>query len=564
MQHIRSVRRAVLLALSLLSACAASDPGSGSSARTSSSLAPNGVLGDFLAGRVALAESDPDTAATDFLHALAMRPDDPELLQEAFLACLNAGRPEASRLARALPDNQVAQLLLGDEAAAAGNWGAAENRYSALPRQGLTQLLQPLLVAWAQQGDGHTGAALGTLQPYVDSQRFRGLFALHAAMIADLGNRQDDAGRLFRIARTEMPDLNLRLAQILASWQARTGQPVEAQKTLADMAASAPEASVALPALEAATGKRPVATATDGIAEAYVAFAAALRAQDASEFAMIVVRLALQLRPDFPAARLLAADIQSADRQPEAALHMLAGIPDTDPISSLVRLRRVSLYERLGRSEEAMRELSRIARDYPESPVPQIELGDMLRSKQRYSEAVAAYDRAVSLIPRPDHGDWVVFYDRGMAHERAHQWQAAEADFHKALELAPDQPFVLNYLGYAWADMGQNLDRARQMIQKAADRRPNDGAITDSLGWVEYRQGAVADSVRTLERAVELEPEDSTINAHLGDAYWAAGRKIEARYQWQRALTLNPEPDDAAKLEAKLNTGHVGPVVSGQ
>ena len=70
--------------------------------------------------------------------------------------------------------------------------------------------------------------------------------------------------------------------------------------------------------------------------------------------------------------------------------------------------------------------------------------------------------------------------------------------------------------------------------------------------------------MRTLERAVELEPEDATINAHLGDAYFAAGRKIEAQYQWRRALTLNPTPDDAAKLEAKLNTGRTGAVLSGQ
>jgi tetratricopeptide (TPR) repeat protein len=272
----------------------------------------------------------------------------------------------------------------------------------------------------------------------------------------------------------------------------------------------------------------------------------------------------LQLRPDFSTARLLAADIQSGERQPEAALRTLSAIPDSDPIGALVRLRRVALTERLGRTDDAMRELVRLAKDYPENPLPQIELGDMLRSKQRFAESVTAYDRAIALIPHPDHADWVVFYDRGIAHERSHQWQKAEADFHRALELAPDQPFVLNYLGYAWADMGHNLDRARQMIQKAAERRPNDGAITDSLGWVEYRQGAVADAVRTLERAVELEPEDATINAHLGDAYWAAGRKIEARYQWQRALTLNPEPGDVAKLEAKLSTERVGPVISGQ
>ncbi|MBN8898254.1 MAG: tetratricopeptide repeat protein, partial [Rhodospirillales bacterium] len=126
------------------------------------------------------------------------------------------------------------------------------------------------------------------------------------------------------------------------------------------------------------------------------------------------------------------------------------------------------------------------------------------------------------------------------------------------------QPFVLNYLGYSWADKGEHLPEARRMLQRAAEKRPNDGAVVDSLGWVMLRQGQVADAVRLLERAVELDSEDATINGHLGDAYWAAGRKIEAQYQWRRALTLNPTADDAAKLETKLNPSQGGAVVSGQ
>jgi tetratricopeptide (TPR) repeat protein len=572
MHPIVSVRRAVLLALSLLSACAASDPGESAGRYT-----PSGVFGNYLAGRVALADGNPDVAATDFLHALAGQPEDAELAQEAFLACLNAGRPEAVRLARSLPGNPVAQLLLADEAARTGNWAGAEQRYRALPRQGLSQLLQPLLVAWAQQGQGHTAAALATLQPFVENQRFRGLFALHAGMIADLGGQQQDAARFFQIARTDMPDLNLRLAAILASWYDRNGQPGEAQKVLAEMAATAPDTAIVLPRLIGDADHRPVATATEGLAEAYVAFAAALRAQDAGEFAMLVTRLALHLRPDFGAARLLGAEILAADHHTAGALAMLAQVPASDPLDPMVRLRRAALHERLGQTDAAVSELTAMAHDFPDSPVPQIELGDLLRGKQRFPEAIAAYDQAIAHMPHPARADWVVFYDRGISYERSHQWQKAEADFDQALKLSPDQPYVLNYLGYSWADMGQNLGRARAMIQRAAERRPNDGAITDSLGWVAFRQGDVAEAVRTLERAVELEPEDATINGHLGDAYWAAGRKIEARYQWQRALTLHPEPDDAAKLEAKLTrgsaptpiagaptTGAPGPVVSGQ
>jgi Flp pilus assembly protein TadD len=211
-----------------------------------------------------------------------------------------------------------------------------------------------------------------------------------------------------------------------------------------------------------------------------------------------------------------------------------------------------------------MRDLQRLAHDYPESASAALHEADLLRAKQRFPEAIVAYDHAIALIRAPAPTDWLAYYNRGICYERAHQWTKAEADFRHALALSPDEPFVLNYLGYSWADMGQNLTQARGMIEKAAQRRPNDGAIVDSLGWVMFRQGQLADAVSTLERAVELEPQDASINGHLGDAYWAAGRKLEATYQWRRALTFNPEPDDVAKLEAKLQGGRPPTVVSGQ
>jgi tetratricopeptide (TPR) repeat protein len=560
MQHARTARRSALIALTLLSACAASEP----SPNTASGQVPNGIIGDYLAGRFALSEGDSQTAANDLLKAVTQQPGDPELTLQAFIASLDAGRPEAIKLARQLPDSQVAQLALADVDIKAGNWQSAEQRFHNLPRQGLTQLLQPLLVAWAQQGDGRTDTALSTLRPYVDNPRFRAIFALHAAMIADLGDRKDEAARLYRATETDLTQPNVRMAQILASWEARSSQPAEAQRILASLPAVAPDLSIAMPGLLATVTKRPVPRASDGVAEAYFTFAALLQAQDASDFSLVMLRLSLDLRPDFAAARLLAADILQNEHHPDLALRTLNEVPPTDPLIAIVRLRRTALIEGLGRSDDAMRDLERMAQDYPDSPLPDQQRGDILRSKQRFPDAVVAYDRAIARISRPQAPDWILFYDRGVAEERSHQWQKAEADFHHALDLSPDQPYVLNYLGYSWADMGHHLDQARQMIQRAAERRPNDGAITDSLGWVMFRQGDAKQAVTTLEHAVELEPEDSTINAHLGDAYWAAGRKIEAQYQWRRALTLNPTADDAAKLEAKLNTGRPGAVLSGQ
>jgi Flp pilus assembly protein TadD len=237
---------------------------------------------------------------------------------------------------------------------------------------------------------------------------------------------------------------------------------------------------------------------------------------------------------------------------------MLEPVGPNDPLIGIVELRRATLQERMGNTEEALRTLDQMARDYPDRPEPLAVKGDILRTKHRNADAVTAYDQAVARVPHPVAANWPLFYDRGIALERANNWPRAEADFRHALDLAPDQPYVLNYLGYSWTEQDRNLPQARQMIEKAVEQRPNDGSILDSLGWVTLRQGDVRGAVRWLERAVELDPEDPTVNGHLGDAYWAAGRKREANFQWRRALTLNPEPEDVPKLEAKLREGEPG------
>lgn len=558
MQHTRPVGRFALLALTLLSACAASGAGGPSGGKA----AEQGTAGDFLAGRYALSRGDYAVASTNLLAAVRGGANDPEVMLDALIACVDAERPEAVMLARKLPDSQIAQLVLADAAIADGNWDGAVDHFSTLPRQGLTQAMQPLLVAWAQAGGGHTDAALNTLRPYLDNPRLQGLFALHAGLIADLGGKADEAGRFYGLAKADLTQPNLRLVQILASWQARSGQPAEAEHTLATLPAVAPDLSIVMPSLLATVLKPPVPNARDGVAEAYFTFAALLRAQEQNEFGLILLKLALALRPDFTTARVLAADILANQNHLPEALALLNQVPAGDPILPLVQLRKAVLINRMGQTDQAVQDLRELAQQFPDSPLPDEQLGDILRERQRFPAAVAAYDQAVARIGEPSAADWVLFYERGVAEEQSHQWPKAVEDFRHALQLSPDQPFVLNYLGYSWADQGTHLAEARKMIETAAQKRPNDGAITDSLGWVEYRQGDYRDAVRTLERAVELEPEDATINGHLGDAYWAVGRRIEAEYQWRRALTMHPTPDDAARLQAKLSPAHSGTVVS--
>jgi tetratricopeptide (TPR) repeat protein len=187
-------------------------------------------------------------------------------------------------------------------------------------------------------------------------------------------------------------------------------------------------------------------------------------------------------------------------------------------------------------------------------------LGNVLRSRKEYARAAEVYTRAVERIGTPDRGQWVLFFYRGTSYERAKQWEKAEADLKRALELVPEtltngRAQVLNYLAYSWVDMGINIDEAFKMLQRAVELAPRDGMIIDSLGWAYYRLGRYEDAVRELEKAVELKPGDPTINDHLGDAYWRVGRRLEARFQWDHAKALNPEHEDLIKILKKIDHG---------
>jgi tetratricopeptide (TPR) repeat protein len=557
MDHAPRLGRPALLTLLILGAGAiAAQSAAAATAVTAAAAAPTDTpppFGAYLGGRFADDQGDFSTAATDFLSALASNPMDPALLTQAFMASLMSNRPETLALAAKLPDNEVAQLVLADQDALSSQWDAAEQRFVNLPSQGVAQIVQPVLIAWAQQGAGRTESALATLSQMMQREpRLTSIYALHAGMIADLAGRAADADRFYSMAQGGETVGNLRAAQILASWQARQGRRGVAEATLGALASTNGEFGLVLPGLTRDMAARPVPDANDGIAEAYLAFAAALREQGASDYALVLLHLALDLRPDLSAARLLMAEIQGDLGQPQQAVAMLDSVPAHDPLAPIAQLHRAELAARLGHVDEAAKSLEQLAHAFPERPEPLEELGDLMRADKRWPAAISAYDRSLALIPHPNMKDWGLYYSRGIAYDRAHQWPKAQADFEHALQLAPDQPYVLNYLAYAWTEQGHNLEQARQMLQKAVALDPNDGAIVDSLGWVLLRLNDGPAAVRELEHAVELEPEDPTINGHLGDAYWHVGRKLEAQFQWRRALDLNPEPDDVAKLEAKL------------
>ena len=303
------------------------------------------------------------------------------------------------------------------------------------------------------------------------------------------------------------------------------------------------------------TGLGSIQNAASGMSDALTGIAEALADQDGGGQALPYARLAAFVTPEDGEISLLIARIALDQEHPAEALRALDEVAADSPVAWSANLARARALQDLERTDEAVRLLGAMADEAPDRADALVALGDLLRGEDRFAEAETAYTRAIQRLPMIDRQHWRLLYARGITYERTKRWPQAEADLLKALELEPDQPFILNYLGYSWVDQGLNLDRAKAMLHRAVELRPDDGYIVDSLGWAYFRLGENDKAVTYLERAVELEPGDPVVNDHLGDAYWRVGRTREARFQWQRSLVFDPEPELVTQIQDKLANG---------
>lgn len=518
------------------------------------------MTGNYLAARHADAERADVSAARYYAAALEQSPNDPVLLDHAVRALVLDGRtkeaiPLARRLASVESANEVARLVLAVAAIDTGRYTPAEEELKALP-QGPFAATASLLTAWADFGRGDQAAALQALQGVAANPSSAYLLPLHTAWLKDAAGDPGAAADALSALLTNQKEPWLRLTTLGISLYQRAGRSDDADALRQSYLARHPESSIlGVDAKEKPGAKSELRSAKDGAAEALFDASGLFARMNDRETALLLGQLGLFLRPDFPALQLVVADLlESVDRLDDAN-RTYAAISTASPLSWIGRLSMAQNLDRLDQFDKAAAVLREMAKERPADPEPLIQLGDLLRRHERFAEAVPVYDEAAARIPKLDQRHWRLLYARGISLERAKQWDRAEADLLKALELEPDQPFVLNYLGYSWVEQGRNLDRAEAMIRRAVELRPNDGYIVDSLGWVLYRLGHPQDAVPFMERAVELRPEDPVINDHLGDVYWSVGRQREARFQWRAALASDPEPDLRATLEQKLERG---------
>ncbi|MCX7281105.1 MAG: tetratricopeptide repeat protein, partial [Alphaproteobacteria bacterium] len=318
-------------------------------------------------------------------------------------------------------------------------------------------------------------------------------------------------------------------------------------------------ASVTRPGLaRIAAGQKPegmIRSPADGAAEALFGIAASLADAQSAEVSILYLRMALYLRSDLGLAQALLADRFETLRKYDNAIAIYRSIEPSSPYWRMAQVQASLDLQRLGNNDDAIAGLKKLVAADPNDSESWVALGDTYRASEKFAESVDAYNDAEKIIGKPSRRDWTMFYARAMAKEKLKRLDESEADIQTALKLSPEQPELLNYLGYSWVDRDRNVSTALTMLEKARSLRPYDGFIVDSVGWAYYKLGRYDDAAKTLEAAVLLVPGDPTINDHLGDALWRAGRRIEARFQWNHALTFSDDDTDMSTIKRKLKIG---------
>ncbi|HVT55193.1 MAG TPA: tetratricopeptide repeat protein [Xanthobacteraceae bacterium] len=519
--------------------------------------------GNYLAGRFANANRDMAAAAVYYRAALRADPKNEDLLERTFIAVLAKGSideavPLAERLLHVDRSQRVARLTLAARALKRSHYKEARKQLSHSVRGPIADLTATIMSAWAMAGSGQTQAAISAIDHLRGPEWYAVFKDLHAGLVYDYAGNRAQAGKRFAHAY-KLDKSSIRTIDAYARWLSRNGKVDEAKKVYDDFSKLLPHHPLVDEAMEQLNAGKHlglmVKSPAAGAAEALFGLGTALGRQGGEDIGLVYLQLAVYLDPGHPLALLSLGDLYETMKKPELAVETYERIPANAPLKRNAEIQRALNLEVLQRHDEAIKALKSLIAKDPKDEEAIVALGNVQRARKDYREAAETYTKAIDLIKEPSKQNWSLYYFRGISYERSKDWPKAEKDLEKALQLNPDQPQVLNYLGYSWVDQGINLEKGIKMIRRAVELRPNDGYIVDSLGWAQYRLGNYQEASDALERAIELKPQDPVINDHLGDVYWKVGRQLEAHFQWRHARDNKPEPEDLARIEDKLKNG---------
>ena len=520
------------------------------------------VAGSYVAGQQAMKDLRTDEAARLFNDAAQANWDDPIMIERAFVALAADGQigkatTTARRMLELDPANQLAELVLAGEALKERRYGAATRRLQTVGEDTLSGITAGILRAWALVGEGKAGEA-EALMNRLGGSGLGDFLVFHRALMAEASGDMELALSLAQRAFDTEPYV-ARIAEVYARMLANSGDFDAARDVLDQYEAQGMSHAVIRNVREAVdAGRRPGVFTTSvqvGAAEMFHGLGVALARDGSMDLGLVFLRLGVYLDPGSDVVALALGQLLDSAGQHEMANGIYDAVPAKSPLKPTAVVRIAQNLDAVGERVEAIRRLRNIVATRPDDLDAVSALGDLLRYDEQYVEAAEAYGKAIELVGGDSPSDWRFYYVRGIAYERAKQWPDAEADFLRALELNPDQPQVLNYLGYSWIDMDMHLEEALEMIETAVEAQPQDGYIIDSLGWAFYKLDRLDEAVETLERAVMLLPSDPEINDHLGDAYWKVGRRLEARFQWNIARSVDTIGTVTERVLPKLEEG---------
>jgi tetratricopeptide (TPR) repeat protein len=520
-------------------------------------------LSDYLTGRTAQLDHDWATAGPAIRRAWESARDDQGLRHDALLLSISGGDfAGALQVARAIPadssDAPLANFVQMLAEFAAGHYAAAQAKLTAEPSRGLVdRYLTPVLIAWCEVGRGHKAESIAALSALEQLGGIEVMRQLQTAMVYDaLGDKAQAASVYDKILDGTPP---LHAIILAAQFYQRQGDTEKARKTIERIDADSSSASLRGEMLARLSDKSRIPPTPDprsGAADALFSISASLIAEKQNDIApLLYMQFALYLRPDFPSAQLLLSEIDQRWGRLDDAAAVLLGVNEKSELRSTAERLAMVVLDKAKEDDRALKVGQAAVKSHPADMDMLLSYADLLREKNKFPEAIAAYNTALSKILPTSNRKGLALYHRGIAYQQSHQWPQAESDLLAALQLRPDDPGLLNYLAFSWADQGVNLDRARTMLERAIQLVPDDGAIVDSLGWCMYRSGDYEEAIKQLERAVSLDANDATINDHLGDAYWRVGRQIEARSQWEKAERLSDDKALTEQIRTKLKDG---------
>jgi tetratricopeptide (TPR) repeat protein len=527
--------------------------------------------GAFLAARTADIDRDYATAIPLYRKALEFDPANGDLRQRLMIASLlNGDFDEGAKLANGLKSDMVVErvttIVRALNAIKTKNYKDARTVLTYNGANDLDKMVNTLLMAWADYGAGNKTKALDDVSAMKGPGWVQIFQRYNAGNLALLAGKTDVARKHFTDAITDREggatasDTYMRAVFALATLEANVGNKQKAYDVIAIGDEFAPNYAP-LKALREQIEKsrklpQQVNNATEGAASVMFSIAAALNREGAEEIVTLYLQVSRALDAKSADTLIMLGGLAESMEKPQLAIDYYRQVPKSSPMHRISQLQLGLTLSQTAKISESRQHLKALLDADPQDVRSYLAYGSVLSEAKDYKEMAKTYDKAAEVIGEaPKRNDWSIFFQRAIAYERLKQWDKAEPNFKKALALNPDQPQVLNYLGYSWVDRNQNLTEAMTMIERAVQLRPNDGYIVDSLGWAHYRLGEFDKAVNELERAVELRAGDPTINDHLGDAYWRVGRKIEAVYQWNRALTGQSDDVDKAVVQQKIEGG---------